>query len=66
VGWPEKGDGSSRQGMPQMKGLKELTLLVKQRIRNHMAESYMNIYAVLPYFIYIISMIRDTFCIWTT
>jgi hypothetical protein len=32
VGRSEKGDGRSRQGMPQMKGLKELKLLVKQRI----------------------------------
>jgi hypothetical protein len=32
MGWPEKGDGRSRHGMPQMKGLKELKLPVRQRI----------------------------------
>jgi|WetSurMetagenome_2_1015567.scaffolds.fasta_scaffold102520_3 hypothetical protein len=34
VGWSEKGDGRSRQGMPQMKGLKELKLPVRQRIED--------------------------------
>lgn len=34
MGRAEKGDGRSRQSVPQMKGLKELKLPVRQRIEN--------------------------------
>jgi hypothetical protein len=52
LGQSKKGDeGKSRQGMPQVKGLKELKLLVKQRNNAKIWQTIYDKHILLPYFL---------------